>query len=67
MHNILPFIYPYNNFNDINQNDLERIINKLERLEKNIRILDNRLTNIEKKYKADNQDLNDNSNDMYII
>lgn len=69
MNNINPFLYPYNGFqmNNYDQNEIERIINKLERIEKDIRIIDNRLNKLENNYKPSNNTINDISSDMYII
>ena len=72
MNNGIPFFYPFNNFPNLNNNtnneEYERLMNKIERLEKNIRILDTRVKKIEQKYNANNIDyLNDEPTDMYII
>ena len=50
MNNQMPFFNPFNNFNPQNGIDFqeyERIYNKLNRLEKNIRILENRINKLE--------------------
>ena len=63
----IPFIYPFNNqLQNNNQSELDRINNKLERLEKNIRILENRLNKLENKSNKSDY-LDDNPKDMYII
>lgn len=72
MNNQMPFFMPFNNnLPNNHQNksiDLERIINKLNRLEKNIRILENRINKLENN-KFDNNDnyYSDDPSDMYII
>ena len=62
----IPYLYPFPLMNN-NENDFDKIINKLERLEKNLRIIDNRLNKLEKDYKINNNIVKDTSNDMYII
>jgi len=74
MNNQIPyFINDQNQFNNpnhmINNNihlELEKIINKINRLEKNQRILENRLSKIEMN-NNNNHFYNDDPNDMYII
>ena len=73
MNNGIPFFNPYNNFqvpnninNHINRDDYERLTNKIERLEKNIRIIDNRLKKLEKT-NNNNDYFNDEPTDMYIL
>ena len=70
MNNQMPFFNPFNNFqvpnNPImNNSQEEKIMNKIERLEKNIRILENRIRKLEKN--SNNDYLNDEPTDMYII
>lgn len=70
MNNNIPFMYTYNDFqptNTINPYDFDRIINKIERLEKNLRILETRINSIEKNKETNTATINDNPNDMYII
>lgn len=69
MNNQMPFFMPIdpkmNNFND---DKFEKIVNKINRLEKNIRILDNRLSILESKNNKENKvNQNDDPTDMYII
>lgn len=70
MNNQMPFFMPNmppNNMKD-NNLDIERIINKINRLEKQIRILENRVTKLENTIQ--NNDKNyyqDDPTDMYII
>ena len=49
----------------INQESLDKLYNKVERLEKSIRILENRLNNIEKKEPRLKND--EEPSDMYMI
>lgn len=71
MNNQIPFFTnPQNNTNipfpNNNANiEFEKIINKLNRLEKNIRILENRISKLE--LNTNNNLFNDDPNDMYII
>ena len=60
-------IDPFHRFIDINNNQFnyEKIINKIDRLEKNIRILENRINILEKKEKQFSN--NDEPTDMYMI
>lgn len=75
MNNQIPYFMPpheninnqfhnYNNHPDTDI-DIEKIINKLNRLEKNIRILENRITKLEMNNK--NNLFNDDPTDMYIV
>ena len=69
MYNEIPFINPYNNsfpYNNINENELDKINDKIERLEKNIRILDKRIKNLENNNNYNNYQI-ENVNDMHII
>ena len=64
MNNPIPFINPFIN----NQDNLllnEKINNRLTRLEKEIRILENRLNNLENKEKVITKQ--DEPTDMYMI
>ena len=58
---------PFMGFQNYQENniDLEKLINKLERLEKDIRILENRLNILEKKEKK--IEINEEPGDMYMI
>ena len=73
MNNQMPFFGPFNNpyNNQINEKtnfDIEKIINKLNRLEKNIRILENRITKLEGATKNNEKIYyQDDPTDMYII
>lgn len=69
MNNVNPFMYPYNFYpvDNYNQNEIDKIISKLERLEKDIRIINNKLSKLDNIYKTNNNTINDTSNDMYII
>jgi len=73
MNNQMPFFGPFNNpyNNQINEKtnfDIEKIINKLNRLEKNIRILENRITKLEGATKNNEKNYyQDDPTDMYII
>lgn len=69
MYNEIPFINPYNNYNpqynNIQENELDKIYDKIERIEKNIRILDKRINNLENNNYHNYQI--ENVNDMHII
>ncbi len=69
MNPMIPFIYPYNNTNPSNyeQNQIDKINNKLDRIEKNIRILENKVNKLENNNKINNHTINENPTDMYII
>ena len=58
---------PFPGFQRINdnQNDYDKLLNKIERIEKNIRILENRVNIIEKKESPIMT--NDEPTDMYMI
>ena len=70
MNNQLPFFMPNmppNNMKDTNL-DIERIINKINRLEKHIRILENRMSKLENNIPNNNNNyFQDDPTDMYII
>lgn len=74
MNNQIPFFMPpYNNFNNIPHdnsinpnNQYERILEKINNLEKSIRILENRLKKLESEYNNKNYS-NEDPTDMYII
>ena len=63
MNNQVPFFNPFTFPN--NQNNYEKIINKLERLEKNIRILENRINKLENQNNKPN--IQEEPRDMYMI
>ena len=69
MYNGMPFINPYNNYNQLsnilNENELDKITNKIERLEKRIKIIENRLQKLENN-NYNNYQI-ENVNDMHII
>ena len=69
MYNEIPFINHYNNYNpqynNIPENELDKIYDKIERIEKNIRILDKRINNLENNNYHNYQI--ENVNDMHII
>jgi len=69
MYNEIPFINPYNNYNpqynNTWENELDKIYDKIERIEKNIRILDKRINNLENN-NYNNYQI-ENVNDMHII
>ena len=66
MNNQTPFFNPFNTFQNQFQNeDYDKLINKINRLEKNIRILENRINKLEKE---DNKVITQNEpTDMYMI
>lgn len=66
MNNQMPFFNPFLGFqNNDNQNNYDKLVNKIERLEKDIRILENRINKLENKdKKIVNQD---EPTDMYMI
>ena len=71
MYNEIPFINPYNNYNlqynnPLNENELDKILDKIERIEKQIRILEKRINNLENNNNYTNYQI-DNVNDMHII
>ena len=53
------------NYNNNIPYDIEKLINKLNRLEKDLRILENRVTNLE--MDKNNKFFNDDPTDMYIV
>ncbi len=70
MNNQIPFFNPFNNYpppNFIDNNDLEKLKNKIERLEKNIRILENRVHKLEHYESPKTIINNEEPTDMYII
>ena len=71
MNNQMPFFNPFQAYPNpqMNQNydEYEKLINKIERLEKNIRILDNRITKLEQNNNHSNPNYNEEPTDMYII
>ena len=71
MYNEIPFINPYNNYNPqynnpLNENELDKILDKIERDEKQIRILEKRINNLENNNNYNNYQI-ENVNDMHII
>ena len=71
MYNEIPFINPYNNYNPqynnpLNENELDKILDKIERIEEQIRILEKRINNLENNNNYNNYQI-DNVNDMHII
>lgn len=68
MNNGVPFFNPFNQFHNIDyNNEFEKLINKIDRLEKSIRILENRVNKLENKKENNNQFHNDEPTDMYMI
>lgn len=57
--------FPNHNNNSFPNIEFEKIIYKLNRLEKNLRILENRITKLESN--SNNNLFNDDPTDMYII
>lgn len=53
------------NYNNSTNFDIEKIINKINRLEKNLRILENRVINLE--MNKNNNYFNDDPTDMYMV
>ena len=51
MNNPVPFIYPYQPVYQpqINQNDFDKLLSKIEKMENDIKDLKNRIVNLEKK------------------
>ena len=68
MNNSNPFFNPFFNYQqfELNQENMDKIYNKLERIEKNIRILENRINILEKK-ETNNNLIHDEPTDMYMI
>jgi len=72
MNNQIPFFNPYPNFggNNINGLNIERLEEKIERLEKNINILTNRVKKIEQEINHNNSKndyYSEDPTDMYMI
>jgi predicted nucleic acid-binding Zn-ribbon protein len=71
MNNQMPFFYPFNGFQNPNFNNenYERLENKIERLEKSIRVLENKINQLENKIinNKKNDYMNDEPTDMYMI
>ena len=69
MNNQMPFFNSFNNYPipNINPNEYEKLTNKIERLEKNIRILENRLIKLEKNTNHTKDYYDEEPTDMYII
>lgn len=71
MNNQMPFFMPNMppNYPKMNNNfDIEKIINKLNRLEKSIRILENRISQLEGNHNTNDKNYyQDDPTDMYII
>ena len=71
MNNQMPYFMPVNpNMpNAFPENEMEKINNKLNRLEKNIRILENRIAKLENENNIPTPKSyqNDDPTDMYII
>ena len=65
MNNSNSFFYPFNGFQGYEQtiNNYEKIIDKINRMEKAIQILENKVDKLEKR-NTDNQD---EPTDMYMI
>ncbi len=67
MNNNGPFFNPFQRFQNMidDQNNYQKLLNKIERLEKNLRILENRVN------KLEDQDtktiIQDEPTDMYMI
>ena len=59
-----PHQFPFFELPRNEQKNYEKLINKIERLEKSIRILENRINKIE---KIDNNPIPDEPTDMYMI
>ena len=65
MNNPIPYFMPIPN-NDLNINN-EHLLNKINRLEKSIKILENRITKLEGNKENINLNIHDDPTDMYII
>lgn len=65
MNNQESFNKPNPNYNNNTNFDIEKIINKINRLEKNLRILENRVINLE--MNKNNNYFNDDPTDMYMV
>ena len=67
MNNQGPFFNPFIGFQNYeqNQNNYEKLINKINRLEKDLRILENRINKIE---RIDNKQISvEKPTDMYML
>ena len=67
MNNPIPFFNPFNNpfIKQDGQDNYEKLINKIERLEKSIRILENKVSKLENEnIKPNNKE---EPSDMYMI
>ena len=73
MNNVMPYFNPFMSFGqpNINQNnnqvDLTHLENKIERLEKNMRILENRLNNLENNHSSTKEFYQEEKTDMYML
>jgi len=67
MNNPNPFINPIIGFQNFEQNqkNIEKILNKINRLEKDIRIVENRIDKLERRETKAN--IIDKPTDMYMI
>ena len=67
MNNPTPFFNPFIGFQNYeqNENNYDKLANKINRLEKDIRILENRINNLEKSEKKENYI--ENETDMYML
>ena len=67
MNNNIPFFNPFLGFQNLeeNQNNYNKLLNKIERLEKSIRIIENRLNKLENQNSKSL--IQDNPTDMYMI
>ena len=69
MNNNIPFINLYNDYQFIFSNiqrEIENLSIKLDKIEKNLYVINNHLSRLHKKEKG-NTGADDNINDMYII
>ena len=62
-----PFFNPFIGFQNYEQNEInyEKLLNKIDRLEKSIRILENQINKQEKK--ENNKSISNEPTDMYMI
>ena len=65
MNNQIPYFMPIPNINNQNIN-IEHLLNKINMLEKDVKILENRINKLENN-KEINKDYYDDPKDMYII
>ena len=67
MNNQIPFFYPYQPYYNpqINQNDFDKILNKLEKIENELNDLEKRIIKLEKK--SDFSFESDEPQDMHFI